>query len=90
MALPQSILGGLPPDYHDTAIQQLSALYQRAAERILARTNARLLRDQRKLTVRAKQSRELLIEVENILQELDNEAARWIAQNIPKTYRDGA
>jgi hypothetical protein len=90
MAIARSILEGLPPDFKQEAISELTALYQSAAETIRRRTEKRLLLDQRKLTVRAGRSRALLIEVEAILAELDQNAAAWIAKNIPGSYRTGA
>jgi len=49
----------------------------------------RLVRDQRTLTAEAGRARLLLREVAEILEQIDEEAATWIAENIPKAYLRG-
>jgi len=67
----------------------LVALYKRAALELKDRARMRLLGDARTLTAEARRARLLSREVAQILQELDEDAAQWIAENIPKSYLRG-
>jgi hypothetical protein len=67
----------------------LVAMYKAVALELKQRATQRLLRDARTLTAEAKRARLLLREVSEILQQLDEDTAEWIAKNIPKNYLRG-
>ncbi len=68
---------------------QLVEMYKRVALELKDRARAMLLSDARTLTVEAKRARLLLREVTQILQQLDEDTAEWIAKNVPKSYLRG-
>jgi hypothetical protein len=68
---------------------ELVAMYKRVALELKERARQRLLGDARTLTAEAKRARLLLREVTQILQQLDEDTAEWIAKNIPKSYLRG-
>jgi hypothetical protein len=67
----------------------LVRLYKQAALELKELATQRLVRDARTLTAEAKRARLLEREVSQILQELDQSTAQWIAENIPKSYLTG-
>jgi hypothetical protein len=67
----------------------LAEMYRRVMLELKERAQQRLVSDARKLTAEAGRARLLEREVAQILRELDDEAAQWIAENIPKNYLKG-
>jgi hypothetical protein len=90
VAIARGILDGLPDDYRQQTIDALARAYRNAANTLRMEAERRLLSDRRVLTASAKQSRRLLLDVETILQQLDEDAAKWLATEIPNGYRVGA
>lgn len=68
---------------------ELVAMYKRVALELKERARQRLLGDARTLTAESKRARILLREVTQILQQLDEDTAEWIAKNVPKSYLRG-
>jgi predicted transcriptional regulator len=64
-------------------------MYKRVALELKERARQRLLSDARTLTAEARRARILLREVTQILQQLDEDTAEWIARNVPKSYLRG-
>jgi hypothetical protein len=87
MAIPLKALAAGPPD--DPYTQALVNMYRTAMLELQERARQVLLRDRRKLTAEAKRARVLMGEVEVILNELDENTAAWIAENIPRHYKGG-
>jgi hypothetical protein len=86
MAIDQS---KLPATYSEAQARALAELYLSAIEQIKRTAERRLLRDARTLTAEARRSRAVLIEIEQILQLLDEEAAQAVSRLIPAAYRRG-
>src|SRR5689334_21514668 len=70
-------------------IQELGALYRDAAEELKKRAIQRLVRYASKPTAESFRAKLLLAEVEQILHDLDENTADWIAQNAPEFYAQG-
>lgn len=78
------IRGPQDPDYGG-----LAEMYRRVMLELKERAEMMLVRDPGRLAAEAYRARALEREVAQILQELDEDSAAWIAENIPKNYLNG-
>ena len=86
MAIARSLLNGLPPDHS----AKLVTLYRSAMLELSSLAEQRLIHDATKISAEAYRRRLLLREIEQILMQIDEGSAYWIAENIPKAYLRGA
>lgn len=85
MAIARSTINGPPPPVN----MALAEFYRNGVRELRERAVQRLVKDTRKLSPTARHARALMREVAEILQDLDEEAAEWIAKEIPKAYLRG-
>lgn len=73
----------------DAPISALAKLYRDAILELKERARKTLVSDAGTLTAEARRAAKLQREAADILRQLDEDAAQWIAQNIPENYLAG-
>lgn len=85
MAIARSILASSPPP----GDPRLITLYRSAMLELAARAEEHLIRNAAKISAESYRRRLLIREIEQILMQIDEGAAYWIAENIPEAYARG-